>query len=244
MRGRGGTMLRIAVCDATPAKVERLAGYLNVWSRERKITTQLMCFQSGEEILFETEISGDFAVVFTGIELSGMNGIETARGIRQLNRLTGIVFIAERTQYLKEMMQIYPAQFVLGKVTRRKVFETMDRFWEERHYLQENFYFRFNHRSYIIDLWEVLYFTSEGRVVEILLETGRRYKVYTRLDTVEKSLSGRRICFIRIHQSYLVNSRHIEQYHRRMVRLKNSDELPVSRKRREEVVGLYREAVL
>ena len=236
-------MLRIAVCDTAPAKVERLAGYLDIWSHERRITTQLMSFRSGEEIFFEMEISGDFAVVFTGTELSGMNGIETARGIRRLNRLTGIVFIAENTQYLKEMMQVYPAQFVLGNVTRRKVFETMDRFWQERHYLQDDFSFRFNHRSYIIDLWEVLYFASEGRVVEILLETGRRYKVYARLDTVEKNLSSRRICFIRIHQSYLVNSRHIEQYHRRMVRLKNSDVLPVSRKCRKEIVGVYREAV-
>ena len=91
-------MLRIAVCDTAPAKVERLAGYLDIWSHERRITTQLMSCRSGEEIFFEMEISGDFAVVFTGTELSGMNGIETARGIRRLNRLTGIVFIAENTQ--------------------------------------------------------------------------------------------------------------------------------------------------
>lgn len=243
MRKRGN-MLRIAVCNMVLPGVERLAEYLGMWSYERNVVARLMSFQSGEEVLFEMEISGDFAVVFIGMGPDNIAGIETALSVKRQNRLTNIVFLVESMQYLKEMLQIYPVQFVFGQITRKKIFEAMDRFWNERRYLQENFFFRFNHRSYMIDLSEVLYFSSEGRVVEILLETGRRYRVYTRLDTVEQNLLGSRVYFIRIHQSYLVNSRHIEQFCYSMVRLRNCDELPVSRKRRGEIVGFYRECVL
>lgn len=237
-------MLRIAVCNMMLPEVERLTEYLDTWSYERNVTTRLMSFQSGEEVLFEMEISGDFAVVLIGMRPGTIAGIETALSVKRQNRLTSIIFLTESMQYLKEMLQIYPVQFIFGRITRKKIFEAMDRFFNERRYFQENFCFRFNHHSYMIDLREVLYFSSEGRVVEILLETGRRYRVYTRLDTVEQHLLGSRVCFIRIHQSYLVNSRHIEQFCCSMVRLRNCDELPVSRKRRGEVVGFCRECAV
>ena len=56
MRKRGN-MLRIAVCNMVLPGVERLAEYLGMWSYERNVVARLMSFQSGEEVLFEMEIT-------------------------------------------------------------------------------------------------------------------------------------------------------------------------------------------
>lgn len=236
-------MLRVAVCDGAPSCRERLSSYINAWAEKVRIPVLVMEFRNGEEILFEVEQSGDFAIVFTEIELDGMNGIEAARQIREQNRLTGLVFLVSSVKYLRELCQLYPAQFMEKPITGKKVYETLGRFVEERHYLREDFYFRFNHRFYMINLFEVLYFVSQGRKVKILLENGQEYVVYAKLDMIEDKLKRYKNYFVRIHQSYLVNPKQIEQYHYRMVMLRNGETLPVSRKRREELVRFHQKYI-
>ncbi len=232
-------MLRIAVCDDIPLHMERLTEYMQCWSMDRGISIQVMKFQSGEEILFEIESSGDFTAVFLDIELNGMNGMETAINIRKQNRLVSVVFVSQYDTYFREIFKLYPVQFIEKPVAKRKVFLILDQILEEHRYVYESFQFQYKHRAYNINLREVLYFASERRTVKILLETGAEYCVYGKLDDIEKMLECYRTPFIRIHQSYLVNGRQIEQYHRRMVMLRNKASLPVSRGRKNAVIQFH-----
>lgn len=230
-------MLRIAVCDDIPFHVERLAECIEDWSRERRVVTQIMKFLSGEEILFEIENSGDFTAVFLDIELNGINGIETAEKIREQNRFISVVFVSQYDTYFKEMFRgMYPVHFLEKPARRRRIFHIMDQIEEQQKYVYENFQFQYNHHIYSINLHEVMYFVSERRTVRILLETGREYRLYDKLDDVERMLKCYKNPFVRIHQSYLVNGFQIENYHRRRVMLRNKDILPISRSRKNEVV--------
>lgn len=229
-------MLRIAVCDDIPFCAERLAGSIAAWSRERGTMIQIMKFRSGEEILFEIENSGDFAAVFLDIKLSGINGIETAERLREQNHFINVVFVSQYDTYFKEMFRdMYPVQFLEKPTRQGKIFQVMDQIEEQQKYVYENFQFQYNHHFYSINLREVMYFVSDRRTVRILLMTGREYRLYDKLDEVERMLKRYRNPFVRIHQSYLVNSLHIEHYYRRRVMLRNKDILPVSRSRRNEV---------
>lgn len=230
-------MLRIAVCDDIPFCAERLAGIIAAWSRERGTMIQIMKFQSGEEILFEIENSGDFTAVFLDIELNGINGIETAEKIREQNRFINVVFVSQYDTYFKEMFRgMYPVQFLEKPARRRRIFHIMDQIEEQQKYVFENFQFQYNHHIYSINLREVMYFVSEKRTVRILLMTGREYRLYNKLDEVERALKSYRNPFVRIHQSYLVNGLQIENYHRRKVMLRNKNILPISRSRKNEVI--------
>lgn len=225
------------MCDDIPFCTERLAGSIAAWSRERGTIIQIMKFQSGEEILFEIENSGDFTAVFLDIKLNGISGIETAEKIREQNRFISVVFVSQYDTYFKEMFRdMYPVQF-LEKPTRQcKIFRIMDQIEEQQKYVFENYQFRYNHHIYSINLREVMYFVSERRTVRILLVTGREYRVYNKLDEVEKTLKRYKSPFVRIHQSYLVNGLYIDRYHCRRVMLRNKDILPISRSRKNEVL--------
>lgn len=130
---------------------------------------------------------------------------------------------------------LYPVQFLEKPVKRGKVFQILDQIGEQQRYVYENFQFRYNHHIYSVNLREVLYFVSERRMVHILLETGREYQLYDKLDDVERILKDYRNPFVRIHQSYLVNGFQIEHYYCRRVMLRNKDILPISRSRKNEV---------
>lgn len=230
-------MLRVAVCDDIPFCTERLAGSIAAWSKERGMMIQIMKFQSGEEILFEIENSGDFTAVFLDIKLSGISGIETAEKIRKQNRFITVVFVSQYDTYFKELFHnMYPVRFLEKPARQYKVFHIMDQIEEQQKYVYEIFQFQYNHHIYSINLREVMYFVSERRTVRILLATGKEYRLYDKLDDVEKMVKCYKNPFVRIHQSYLVNGLQIENYYRRGVMLRNKEILPISRSRKNEVL--------
>lgn len=232
-------MLRIAVCDDMSVCLEKLAGDIEIWAGQRRFNVQLEKFTSGEEVLFEQEMAGDFAAVFMDIELAGIDGMETALKLREKNRLTSIVFVSQYEQYFKQMFRLYPVQYLEKPVARKKVFEVLDQIVEEHKLFYESFFFKYNRRTFNIPLYRVLYFVSERRLIRILMEDGREYVFYEKMDSLERFLTDYSSRFIRIHQSYLVNSRQIEQYFPKYVTLCNGDVLPISRDKKEEIMQFY-----
>ncbi len=226
-------MIRIGVCDDVPCFVETLAHFVMDWARKRKINVKLEKFKSGEEVLLNLETKGDFAAVFMDIELDGINGMETALKLRKADRFVSIVFVSGHEQYFKKLFQVYPFQFVEKPIAEQKIYEVMDKVAREQALYNESFYFQYKWVTFHINLKQVLYFASERRVVRILMEDGREHIFYEKLDELEERLAEYNHQFIRIHKSYLVNKRQIEQYRYKNIVMRNGDILAVSREKRD-----------
>jgi DNA-binding LytR/AlgR family response regulator len=79
-----------------------------------------------------------------------------------------------------------------------------------------------------IPIRDVMYFASEGRRTHIVSHR-HRDTFYQRLDEVEKIIKQKRSHFVRIHQSYLVNTQFIVSYNRQFVTLLNGERLRISK---------------
>ncbi|NBJ94737.1 LytR/AlgR family response regulator transcription factor [Parablautia muri] len=236
-------MLRIAVCDDILVFVEKMAEYIEMWAGEQHLNVQIKRFASGEDVIFEQEDMGDFAAIFMDIELSGMNGMEAVTKIREKNSLVSIVFVTQYEEYLKQVIRIYPCQYIDKPISKEKVFEAMDRIAREHKSYYEIFTLQYNKITINIALGEVLYFVSEKRKVKVVTENGEKYVFYQKLNEVEDALAYYNCQFLRIHQSYLVNCGKVREYHPRHIIMDNGDRLPISRFRCEQV-KLFRMGLL
>lgn len=77
-----------------------------------------------------------------------------------------------------------------------------------------------------IELNRVLYFTSDVRVVEAHMETGKVFCFYGKLDEVQECLAADE--WLRCHKSFLVNRKWIRQIKREYI-LVAKEQVPVSR---------------
>ena len=141
------------------------------------------------------------------------------------------------------MFQVYPFQFVEKPIVKQKIYEVLDRAAREQAFYNESFYFQYKWVTFHINLKQVLYFTSEKRVVKILMEDGKEHIFYEKLDELEEKLTGYNHQFIRIHKSYLVNERQIEEYHYKKIVMRNGDVLTVSREKRN-LIGRHHMSLL
>lgn len=232
-------MIRIAVCDDIPFHADTLAKGIACWQEKRRAAIQIMKFYSGEDLLFEMECSGDFSAVFLDIQLSGISGIETAMQIREQSRLVQIVFVSLYDTYFKRLHALcWPVLFLEKPVNTKNLYRLLDQIHAGYQSRNIPFQFHSNHHSYNINLHKVLYFVSDIRIVRAIYEDGSEHKMYSKLDDVERALQCSPNFFIRIHQSYLVNSSKIMEFHRRMVILGENVNLPVSRGRKGAIIQL------
>ena len=233
-------MVRIAICDDRDYYVQIISVMVRQWANQKCLRLQLETFQSGEEVLWAAEEGGSFQAVFMDVELAGISGIEAAAGLRQLYRYTSVIFISQYDNYFRQMLEVHPCYYLEKPIPKKKLFEILDRIMEEHQYVYATYTYWYKRRSHSIFLRKVLYFTSEMRRIRIVMEDGRECMFYMKLDNVEKQLADYEVDFIRIHQSFLVNSRQVEQFYADHVMMSNGEKLSVSRGRRENINRFHR----
>lgn len=233
-------MLRIAICDDAKDYGERLAGIVEKWAVQRKLNIQLKKFISGEELLADIEETGYFDIVLLDIVFEcGIDGLTVAKRIKELYKHFCLIFISQYDSYYKEVFHIHPFQYLEKSSSEKKIIECLERAEKDFRYLNEIYVFRFKGMTYSIQLQDVLYFSSDKRVVRVLMKDGDEYIFYKKLDEIEEQIKKYNSIFLRIHKSYLVNGRQILQYHPKYVVVRNKDMLPVSTDKRNAVVRYH-----
>lgn len=229
-------MLRIAICNGSAAYGGLVEGVICEWAQQRQINIQTRRFVTGEEILADIEQTGYYHIVLMDTCLSGkMSGIKTAETIRQIYEYFCLIFMSREERYDKEIFRLHPFRYFEVPIVRGNLYESLNQAVDRYQLMCEIFVFRFKGMTYCIRLSEVLYFVSDRRIIRIRMECGREYVFYGKLAELEKELEKYTIRFFRIHQSYLVNGRQIEQYHSKYVVMRNREMIPVSTDRRGSI---------
>lgn len=235
-------MVRVAICDDAAAYGDWLAESVAGWAMDRRYNIQVGKFISGEELLADMEATGYYDVVFMDIDLKGgMNGIRTAEKIRKIYEHICLIFISQHDDYYKEVFHIHPFQYLEKAGKKDRLIQSLDEAVTNYRYTREIYTFHFKGSNHCILLYEVLYFSSEGRVIRVHLENGREYAFYEKLDGLEKRLKRSSSRFIRIHKSYLINGRQMEKYDLKNVIMRNGEILPVSLKKRINLTDYHME---
>lgn len=92
-----------------------------------------------------------------------------------------------------------------------------------------------------VSLEDIIHLQAERNYTRLHFIKGRNFLSSKTLGEYEKMLrdSG----FIRVHKSHLINSMHISGYEKQgIVKMKNGAEIEVSRRKRDQVTGLFQSA--
>ena len=223
-------MIRIALCAETENYGKKMEERIAEWAFQGRLNIQEKIFLTGEELLADVEQTGYYDIVLTDICLQGnLSGIDTAFRIRQIYEYFCLIFMSGEERYYKEAFRLCPFRYLEKPIERSYLLESLNQAVDRYQMLHDIFVFRYKGMSYCIRLSEVLYFVSDKRVIHILMENGREYLFYGKLDELEKELLKYSFRYYRIHQSYLINGRQVEQFHPRYVVMRNREKIPVTR---------------
>lgn len=230
-------MLKIAVCDDCRQLAESLSELINDFFIRMGVNCRFDIFYSGEDLIMAVDYKGIFDIIFLDIEMSGINGIETARYIKNRHPMAVIVFISAYSCYYADAFDVQPFHYLLKPINPKQLYGVLLRLCNFTSSCLQVLKFDFNRVHYRINVGNIIYLESKQRVIYVVCNN-ITYRFYGKLTDVEKALSVYNYIFVRIHSSFLVSSRYITKYQGNQVCMTNGDILPVSKSRRMELKNL------
>lgn len=222
-------MLSVAVCDDEVVECCNLSVQIRKIMEEIEMPCIVRSFDSGEELLRAQE---NFDIIFLDIIMDDLDGLETARQIREKAYDRFLVFVSSSRNYVFDAYEAEPFWYLLKPVEDEKLKRILKKIiLKIEPHSQDFILISKDRQKKKLFLEDICYFEIKGRIMDIHHTEGV-FTYYEKMGTLEKELQGKD--FFRCHKSYLVNLRHVDVYNRQEIILDNGERLIIARRRYEE----------
>lgn len=192
---------------------------------------------SGEELLQATS-KGAFDVIFLDIEMTGINGLETAKKIRKLDEQVIIVFITGYKDYAPNAFEVSAFRYIIKPIEAEKFKQCFNKIIEMLHKDNKDnlFEIKMGKQDLYIDKSDIVYFEKSKNKV-IINTVHDQVEFYGTLNQVSKRINSDK--FIQIHQGYIVNVDKIKILKQNEVLVEKGMNLPISRRKVNDVKRIF-----
>ncbi len=248
-------ILRIAYCEDEAAQAEYVSDIIKDWGMRHNAICEVELYKSAEQFLFESDEAELFAydLILLDISMGGMNGFSLAERIRSTDKKVRLAFITSDAEYVFRGYEVEAFRYIMKPVTAEKLDELLDRVNAQLGAdTAEYVILEVAGQNRKVDKSEILYIEVNGHYTTIHCENEEftvkeSFKdVLTMLnadgnaggaddtDSADKTESRVNI-FCRCHRSAAVNIDKVTRIGRELCRLKDGQELDVSRGMYEEL---------
>ena len=222
-------MIHIAICDDEKHMSNHIRAMVSGFFRKKNREICFRTFSSGEEML---SYDGQIDILFLDIQMTGMDGIETARKLRDSKFRGFLVFITVLKEMVFQSFEVQAYDYLVKPVEEKQFEKTMERLYtsmqnasEDSLLVQKGYEWR------IIREEEIIFCEIIDRKIYLNLTSGEVVDYYERIENLETKLGSH---FFRCHRSYLINLKHLKGYKNGTAYMDNGKEVPVSRLRSKE----------
>lgn len=233
-------MIRIGVVEDEPHSIDRLLAHLDRFQRESGERFHVGAFSDGADVLAEYRPEWD--VLFLDIRMAHVDGMTTARRIREVDSQVVIVFITSSPHYAVSGYEVDALSYLLKPLAYASFEQEMRRVLVrlQQHKRRELLFTAVDGVHHRVAVDEILYIESTGHRVEVRT-LDADFGVVSTLRAMEAELSGDG--FIRCHNGLLVNLRHVTGVEGNDCRIRGGARLPISRPRKREFLAALAEHI-
>lgn len=225
-------MYRVAVVDDEAEVRELLQQFFAQYAVEKQEQILVSSYASGAQLLEEDLREMD--IVFLDIDMKGLDGLSTAREIRQTNQDIGIVFVTNLAHYALNGYEVNALDFIVKPLKYEKFAYKLEKILRIRRLFQKEKYTTLQVDGQVlkIDLSEIFYIQADGSYVIYHTTTGE-YRTRGPLKNIESELVQED--FLRCDHGCLVNLHHVTRLRNDTITV-GSAELKISRGRKKPFV--------
>ena len=201
--------MRIAICDDE----KNIRDLIGNKVEKQYPKAEIVFFSSGEELL-SSDVHID--ILFLDIQMSGRDGMETARELRQRNNDVIIIFVTAVEEYVFQAFDVGAFNYIVKPIDDAKFTDVLQRAVdgldsqdkvvkepEEKYVMINN---SGVHTKVILD--DIVYAEVFNRKV-VIHKLNDEIEYYGKMSDLE-ALAGE--SFFRPHRAYLINFKYVEKY--------------------------------
>lgn len=225
--------MEIAICDDEKLFIGVLSEKLSEVMNKNHIKYNITAFLNGSELISSlNDPSNRFDVVFLDVDMPGANGEDVAEYIISSKKSITVIFVTNHDDFVFSSFKYRPFGFLRKSHVDSELEEAVIRL---DNYLSKSgqcYTFTFQGKLISLPYNKIKYIEAYGHEV-IIHTTDADIRTTRSLSETEKALSS--YGFIRVHKSFIVNTRFIFSVERNNIILTDNSSLPVSRTKNEEI---------
>ena len=225
----GTRMLRIAIVEDNNAAAQRLNDCLGRYARENSKEFAIDIFR--DAIPFLERYRQPYDLIFMDIDLPGMNGMEAASRLRQIDQRAVLIFVTNLVRFALKGYEvdamdylIKPIQYGMFALKLHRAVARCEENTDSILVTQQSGVQR-------LGLGNLLYVEVRGHKLLFHTEKGEAISGSGTLMEVEEKLRGKG--FLRCNKCYLINQKHVAAVQGNNLMLSDGTELLISRQRKK-----------
>lgn len=216
--------MKIAICDDESIFLKRMYGYL--WQQPDCVVE---CFLSPDALLHNYKTGERYDVVFLDIVMPQVNGIETAKAIREYDESVILVFFTAYLEYAPAGYEVNAFRYLLKPVTEDDMLRTIK---DIRAKLENaSLLVRTPECDLLLHTQDLQHLEADNKNT-ILFYKGDMITLRKGLNELETLLPTS--FFFRIHRKYIINLAYVREFDEAHVTLESGRTFPVSRRNIKE----------
>ena len=222
--------MNIFLCDDSADQLSLCKKTLTQLSDKHGVHASIKAFPNGEALLFEAEDSyATLDLVYLDIRMPGLNGLETAKRLREIGYLGDIVFFTYTPDYAIDGYDVSALHYVVKEQTSSEKFEEIFLRACERKQRRESevLVLTCAGESRCVPIEDIRYFEIQQRIVTVYYGS-ERFEFYSTMMRLEEQLFNKG--FVRTHKSFLVGKRFIHSIDSAHVLLDTGEKLPIGKR--------------
>ena len=223
-------MINIGICeDELHYRVnikDMLGDILSTYSINYKIYE----FSSGEELL--SNYPKDLDILIMDIQMKIINGMDTARKIREFDQNLEIIFMTSFSEFMQEGYEVKAYRYILKPISERKISRNILPCINEI-MKKKNNYLTINVKNYVdrIKIDSIVYIETDRHNI-LIYTNDNKYTTKMSISKIDKIL--REHGFFRCHNSYIVNLKLVESMNSNTLKI-GEKYIPISKYRVKEL---------
>lgn len=246
--------MKIAILDDETHCVESLVIHINSLFPEATIAYKSTKPKEALEVLKRIEID----ILFLDVEMPIMDGFEFLDQFGEIN--FDVIFTTAYSQYAIQAFKAQAVNYLLKPIDEDELKDAINQQIKSKENLKNkssdvsNLLEHFRKESILsnkiaipttdgielIDICEIIYCNSQSNYTVIYTLSGKPITISKTLKEMEKCLE--KFTFIRVHQSFLVNSKHIKKYIRNdggFLLMVDNSQIPISQSKKSSVINFF-----
>jgi DNA-binding LytR/AlgR family response regulator len=219
-------MINIGICDDELHYRSKIKDILKEILSSYPINCNIYEFSSGEELL--NDYPKDLDILIMDIQMKRINGMDTARKIREFDENLEIIFMTSFAEFMQEGYEVKAYRYILKPINERKISKNILPCINEMMKKRNN-YLTINVKNYVdrVKIDSIIYIETDRP--NILIYThDNMYTTKMSISKMEKILSEHG--FFRCHNSYIVKLKLVESMNGNTV-VVDGKSIPISKYR-------------
>ncbi|WP_312258552.1 LytTR family DNA-binding domain-containing protein [Romboutsia ilealis] len=223
-------MINIGICDDELHYRVNIKDMLGDILSTYSINYKIYEFSSGEELL--SNYPKDLDILIMDIQMKIINGMDTARKIREFDQNLEIIFMTSFSEFMQEGYEVKAYRYILKPISERKISRNILPCINEI-MKKKNNYLTINVKNYVdrIKIDSIVYIETDRPNI-LIYTNDNKYTTKMSISKIDKIL--REHVFFRCHNSYIVNLKLVESMNSNTLKI-GEKYIPISKYRVKEL---------